>query len=76
MPHSDASFLSNNIGFLALNDQFFIPAKVMVQKIRNSVDFILIIVAILPQNIYRFLAITILELQLDKLLLYFSISKL
>ena len=39
----------NNPGFLVLNDQFFIPVKVMVQKIRNSVDFIHIIVAV-PQN--------------------------
>ena len=34
----------NNMAFLALNDQFFIPDKVMVQKILNSVNFILIIV--------------------------------
>ena len=50
----------NNMGFWALNDQFFIPAKVMVQKIWNPEDFILIIVIIL-QNFYRFLAIIILE---------------
>ena len=37
----------NNPGVLELNDQFFIPAKVMVQNIWNYVDFILIIVAIL-----------------------------
>ena len=60
---------------MALKDQFFIPAKVMDQKIVNSVDFILIIVAI-PQNFYRFLAITILELQLDKILIYLCVSKL
>ena len=35
--------------------QFFISAKVMVQKIWNSVNIILIIVAIF-QNFYRFLA--------------------
>ena len=63
------------MGFLAMNDQFFIPAKVMVQKISNSVDFILIIVAI-ALNFRRFLAITILELQLDKILLYHNISML
>ena len=40
--------------------QFFIPAKAMVQKILNSVDFIPRIVAI-PQNVHRFLAIIILE---------------
>ena len=62
----------NDMGFLALNDQFYIPAKVIIQKIWNSVDFILIIVAIL-QNFYRFLAIIILELQLDKILLYLNI---
>ena len=45
----------NNMGFLALNDQFFIPAKVS-----SKMDFILIIVAIL-QNFCRFLAIIILE---------------
>ena len=65
----------NNLRFLALNEQFFIPAKVMVSKIWNSVDFILIIVAILL-NLYRFLAIIILELQLDKILLYGSVNKL
>ena len=54
------SHLNNMMGFLALNDQFFIPAKVMSQKIWNSVDFILIIVAI-PKIFYRFLAIIILE---------------
>ena len=64
----------NNMGFLSIN-QFFIPAIVMVQKIWNSVEFILIIVAIL-QNVYRFLANIILELQLDKILLYLSVSKL
>ena len=46
----------------------------MVQKIWNSVDLILIILAII-QNFYIFLAIIILELQLDKILLYLSISK-
>ena len=58
----DASFPSiiNNNGFWALNDQFSIPVKVMVQKICNSVSFILIIVAT-PRNFYRFLAIIILE---------------
>ena len=60
--------------FLALND-LFIQAKIIVQKIWNSVDLIFLVVAI-PQNFYRFLAIRILELQLDKLLLYLSISKL
>ena len=55
--------------FLALNDQFFIPAKVMFQ-FRNSVDFILIILAI-PQNFYRYLAIII--LQSSNLLRYSSI---
>ena len=50
----------NNMEFLALNDQLFIPAKVIVQKIWNFVDFIIIIVAI-PQNFYKFLAIIILD---------------
>ena len=39
----------NNMGLFTMNDQCFIPVKVMVQKIGNSVDFIFIIVAI-PQN--------------------------
>ena len=59
-------FHLNNIGFLTLKYQYFIPAKAVVQKIRNSVDFILIIVAIL-QNFYRLLDIIILGLQLDKI---------
>ena len=63
------------MGFWALNDQFFIPTKEIIQKIWNFVDFILIIVAIL-QNFYRHLAIIILELQLDKILLYLSVNKL
>ena len=49
----------NEMEFLPLNDQLFIPAKAMGQKIWNYVDFILIIVAI-PQNFYRCLAIIIL----------------
>ena len=52
--------VSYNMGFSALNDQFFISPKVMVKKIWNFVDFILIIAAI-PQNFYRFLAIKIFE---------------
>ena len=59
--NSDEVSHLNNIGFLTLNDQLFIPAKVMVQKTWNSVDFIIIIVAV-PENFYRFLAIIILEL--------------
>ena len=57
------------MGFLTLNEQFFVPAKVMVQKIWNSVDFILIIIAI-AKNFDRFLSIIILKFQLDKLLQY------
>ena len=34
------SHVINNMEFLALNDQIFIPAKVMIQKIWNSVDII------------------------------------
>ena len=56
----------NNMGFLGLKYQFFIPAKVMVQKF-ETLHFILIILAIF-QNFYKFLAIIIWELQLDKLL--------
>ena len=59
----------NNMEFLALNDQFFIPAKLIVQKIWISVDIIFIIVVTIFQNFYRFLAILILEFQLDKILL-------
>ena len=65
----------NNMGFLALKYRFFIPAKAIVQTFLNFVDFILIILAIL-QNFDRFLAIIILELQLDKMLLYVCVSKL
>ena len=50
----------NNMRFLALTDQFFIPAKKIVQKIWNFVNFIFIIVAIL-RNFNRFSAIIILE---------------
>ena len=56
----------NNIGVLELKLQFFIPAKAMVKKIWNSVDFILIIITIL-ENFYRLLDIIILELELDKI---------
>ena len=59
--------------FLALKYQLFIPAKAIVQQIWNCVDFILIIVPIL-QNFYIFLAIIILELKLDKILIYLSVS--
>ena len=62
-------FHLNNKGFFALNDQLFIPANVMIQKIRNSVDFFL-------ENFYRFVTIIILELQLNKILLYLTVSKL
>ena len=62
------------MGFLALNEQFLIPAKVIARKICNSLDFIFIIVAIL-KNFYRFLAILILGLQRDKILLYLRVSK-
>ena len=65
----------NNKGFLALNDQLFIQIKVIVQKSSTSVYIILIIVAIL-KYFYRFLASIILGLQLDKILLYLSVSKL
>ena len=42
--------------FLAFNDQFFIAAKAIVQKMLNSVDFIMIIQTFL-KNFYIFLAI-------------------
>ena len=64
----------NNMGFWEMNDQFFIPTKVMAQKMWNSVGFILIIVVIL-QTFYRFLVIIILELQPDKILRYLSVSR-
>ena len=43
----------NNMGYLTLNNQFFIPANIMIQTVWNSLDFILIIAAI-PQNFYSF----------------------
>ena len=58
-----------------MDDKFFVPAKVIIPKIWNSVNFIIIILAI-PKNFYRFLAIIILELQLDKMLQYLSVTKL
>lgn len=50
--------------FLPEND-FFISVKVIVQKILNSVDFIIIIIAF-NKNLYRFLVIKTLKLQLDE----------
>lgn len=50
--------------FLPEND-FFISVKVIVQKIVNFVDFIIIIIAF-NKNLYRFLVIKTLKLQLDE----------
>ena len=64
----------NNMGFLALERAIFYSGQSNGSK-KLKLDFILIIVAIL-QNFYRFLAIIIFELQLDKILLYLSVTKL
>ena len=40
----------NIMGFLALKDQLFIPAQVIVQQISKSLDFILISMVAILQN--------------------------